>query len=120
MDLEHTRYGTEVSPDQLIEALASIEGLRGTDINPETTLSPSEALQSLQESVKEVEREVASFINALPATGEPLTNEKQITFKTLSPNHIDLKEEFRLPARIDVSMFIVSQLRIIYASTLLG
>ena len=47
MDLEHTRYGTEVSPDQLIEALASIEGLRGTDINPETTLSPSEALQSL-------------------------------------------------------------------------
>ena len=102
MDLEHTLYWTEVSPDKLIEALASIEGLRGIDVDPETTLSPSEALQSLQESVKEVEREVASFINALPATGEPLTNEKQITFKTLSPNLIDLKEEFRLPARIDV------------------
>ena len=103
MDLAHILTEEEVSPSRLVEALDSIEGLRGTiDLTPGPILTSAEVLEPLQESLKQVEGEVANFLNAFPPTAKAVTKEKKAAFVIFSPDLGEIKKEFRLPCGTEV------------------
>ena len=102
MDIEDIIRREALNHIAVLEALASFGNLDTTDFEP--TLTPDEVSQTLHESFKAVEEEVANFLCAFPSTERHLQIGKKIILRYFSPNLVKIKNEFRLPSFTEENM----------------
>ena len=104
MDLAATLTEEQVNPGKLLDALASINGTIGgnVDLSTEQIPTPEDTLQPLQDSLRRIEEELANFFNAFPSTPKPLVKDKKAALAILSPDLGEMKKEIRLPCRPEV------------------
>ena len=102
MDIEDIIRREALNHLTVLEALASFGNLDTTDFEP--TLTPDEVSQTLHESFKAVEEEVANFLCAFPSTERHLQIGKKIILRYFSPNLVKIKNEFRLPSFTEENM----------------
>ena len=89
MDIEDIIRREALNHITVLEALASFGNLDTTDFEP--TLTPNEVSQTLHESFKAVEEEVANFLCAFPSTERHLQIGKKIILRYFSPNLVKIK-----------------------------
>ena len=67
MDLAATLTEEQVNPGKLLDALASINGTIGgnVDLSTEQIPTPEDTLQPLQDSLRRIEEELANFFLSL-------------------------------------------------------
>ena len=102
MDIEDIIRREALNHITVLEALTSFGNLDTTDFEP--TLTPDEVSQTLHESFKAVEEEVANFLCAFPSTERHLQIGKKIILRYFSPNLVKIKNEFRLPSFTEENM----------------